>query len=229
MFRFNSSRTHLRDLNAAVAATVPTGALILDAGAGSGPYRDLFNHTRYESADFVQVDKEYGQITYVCDLSDIPVEDERFDFILFNQVLEHLPEPKDSLKELHRILKKGGRILYTGPFFYEEHEQPYDYFRYTQFSLRYLFSQAGLQIERLEWLEGYYGTLGYQLETAAKALPLSPRHYGGGLVAYAVLPAIGALKVAFVSLSLLFQRLDVRHKFIEAGYPKNYVVLAKRA
>ena len=58
-------------------------------------------------ADFEKVDKEYAQSTYVCDLASIPVEDERFDAVVFNQVLEHLPEPKRVLAELNRVLKKG--------------------------------------------------------------------------------------------------------------------------
>ena len=62
-------------------------------------------------------------------------------------------------------------MIYSGPLFYEEHEQPYDFYRYTQFGLRYLFSSAGFIIERLAWLEGYLGTVGYQLNTMARYLP----------------------------------------------------------
>lgn len=46
----------------------------------------------------------------------------------------------------------------AAPLFYEEHEQPYDFFRYTQFAHWLLFSQAGFQVERVEWLEGFFGT-----------------------------------------------------------------------
>src|SRR5262249_19275147 len=110
-------------------------------------------HAQYESADFKKLKKDYPATTYTCDLKDIPVEDCRFDYIVFNQVMEHLPEPLVVLTELHRILKCGGKMIYTGPLFYEEHEQPFDFYRYTQYGLRYLFSMAGFVIERLDWLE----------------------------------------------------------------------------
>jgi SAM-dependent methyltransferase len=117
-----------RKLNQAVAAEIPAGANVLDAGAGYCPYKPFLSHTNYESTDVQQ----RGDITYVCDICSIPVNDGRYDFILFNQCRRALP--KAALRELARVLKKGGRILYTGPLFYEEHEQPYDFYRYTHFA-----------------------------------------------------------------------------------------------
>lgn len=120
-FEFNSSRHRLWLENEAFASSVPAGSLVLDAGSGDAPYKPLFKHARYESADFEKVDKRYAPPTYVCDLKSIPVEDCRFDFIIFNQVMEHLPEPRLVLAELFRVLKPDGRMIYTGPLFYEEH------------------------------------------------------------------------------------------------------------
>jgi SAM-dependent methyltransferase len=131
---FNSSRFRLFQENKIFADSIPPGSIVLDAGAGNQPYRNLLMHTQYESADFEKVDKSYARSTYVCDLKKIPTENNRFDFILFNQVMEHLPEPTLVLKELNRVLKHNGKIIYTGPLFYEEHEIPYYFFRYTQFS-----------------------------------------------------------------------------------------------
>jgi SAM-dependent methyltransferase len=216
----NSSRHYLAQLNQAVAAEIPAGANVLDAGAGHCPYKPFLSHTNYESTDVQQ----RGDITYVCDICSIPVNDGRYDFILFNQCRRALP--KAALRELARVLKKGGRILYTGPLFYEEHEQPYDFYRYTQFALRYLFAEAGFQIERLRWLEGYAGTVAYQLRGAALNLPLSPKHYGGGVAGFASVPILLIAKVAFTFLSALLCRLDMRHRFTDAGYPKNYYVIA---
>ena len=225
---FNSSRERLWQENAAFAATISPGALVLDAGAGTSPYKSLFAHARYESADFEQVNKAYAQQTYTCDLSTIPVENNRFDAVIFNQVMEHLPEPAKVLRELHRTLKSGGRLMYSGPLFYEEHEKPYDFYRYTQFGVRYLFTQAGLEIERLDWLEGYFGTLGYQWGTAAQALPRRPRAYGGGVVG--VFAASGGLllRPVLAGLSVAMHQLEMRHKLTTVGYPKNYIVVARK-
>jgi len=227
-FAINSSRVHLLDYNREFAAQVPAGALVLDAGAGKSPYRDLFAHARYESADFEQVDKKYAPSTYVCDLTSIPVESERFDCVVFNQVLEHLPEPKAVLLELNRVLKSGGKILCTTPLFYEEHEIPYDFYRYTQFAHRHLFREAGFRIDRLEWMEGYFGTVAYQLDTAARYLPSRPHAIAPGARGYVLAPVVAALKLIFALAAIAFYRLDIKAPIKTTGFPKNYVVIATK-
>lgn len=228
LFGFNSSRHRLWQENAAFAAQIPPGAFVLDAGAGEAPYKNLFRHAQYESADFEKIEKMYSSTTYVCDLKSIPVEDARFDFIIFNQVMEHLPEPKLVLNELHRVLKRGGKMIYTGPLFYEEHEQPFDFYRYTQFGLRHLFSTSEFSILRLDWLEGYFGTIGYQLGGMARHLPWKPRQIRAGIAGYSLAPALALLKFGFATLSVFFHRLETRVKYTSAGYPKNYVVIATK-
>jgi SAM-dependent methyltransferase len=225
----NSSRVHLTRYNEMFAAMVPAGALVLDAGSGSQPYRHLFDHARYESADFEMADKGYAPSTYVCDLTKIPVENERFDFVVFNQVLEHLPEPKCVLVELSRVLKRGGKIICTAPLAYEEHEVPYDFYRYTQFAHRYLFEQTAFRIDKLEWMEGYFGTVAYQLDTAARYLPMRPREIAPGILGYVLSPVMLALKAFFAMTALVFYRVDVRAPFKQRGYPKNYVIIATKS
>jgi SAM-dependent methyltransferase len=221
----NSSRTWLARENERFARTINPGAVVLDAGAGSQPYRKYFAHCTYEAADFELVDKHYARSTYVCDLSAIPVENARFDAVVFNQVMEHLPDPARTLSELCRVMKPGGRIACTAPLFYEEHEQPYDFFRYTQFAWRKLMNEAGFEIERLDWMEGYMGTVAYQLETASKYLPKRPLPGSEGALA---VPLMLTLRVAFRVLASLFYRWDEIHRHTASGYPKNYICIARK-
>lgn len=225
---FNSSRYRLWQENEAFASLIPNGALVLDAGSGEAPYKSLFQHAKYESADFEKVNKQYAESTYVCDLQNIPVEDCRFDFIIFNQVMEHVPEPKLVLAELNRVLKPGGKMIYTGPLFYEEHEQPYDFYRYTQFGLQYLLNQTGFVIERLDWLEGYFGTVGYQLNCMSRYLPHKPRDIGNGIFGYGLAPIMLMLKIGFAFCSIFFHRFETRNKFKIKGYPKNYIAIVTK-
>lgn len=229
MLDFNSSRHRLLLENKYFADIVPNDALVLDAGSGDAPYKSLFKHAKYESADFEQVNhKCYASSTYVCDLQRIPVSDSRYDFIIFNQVMEHLPEPKLVLSELYRVLKPGGKMICTGPLFYEEHESPYDFYRYTQFGLRYLLSSTGFEIERVDWLEGYFGTVGYQLKTMSRYLPHMPRDLARGLAGYGLAPIMLLLKVVFAAFSVLFHKLEIHTKFEARGYPKNYVAIVRK-
>jgi SAM-dependent methyltransferase len=224
---FNSSRVHLERYNREFSLTMSPGERVLDAGAGEAPYRPFFAHLQYESADFEKVDKPYAQSTYVCDLCErIPVEDGRFNYVVFNQTLEHLKEPARALQELHRVLKPGGRILCTVPFFFEEHEQPFDFFRYTQFAHRYLFTRAGFEVERVEWLEGFFGTCAYMFHVIYRCLPWTVRGSFG--IALLATPLLVVTKTASVLASATFHRLDLKCKVTGAGFPKNYVVLARR-
>lgn len=224
----NSSRTWLRRANASFAADILPGALVLDAGAGEQPYKNLLAHCRYEAADFEKIEKPYAKSTYVCDLGSIPVEDNRFDAILFNQVMEHLSAPATVLRELYRVLKPGGRMICSAPLVYEEHEAPHDYFRYTQFAWRHLMRDAGFRIEKLEWLEGYFGTMAYQLEAAYKYMPVRPKNIAPGLVGWLSFPVVATARLFFFALAGLFHRLDERNKVTDRGFPKNYIAIVTK-
>ncbi|MGL1888293.1 MAG: class I SAM-dependent methyltransferase [Reichenbachiella sp.] len=229
LLNFNSSRVRLYEANKRFASTVPESALVLDAGAGEQTYKHLFDHAQYEAADFEKVDKPYAKSTYVCDLSQMPVEDNRFDFIVFNQVMEHLPEPAKVLNELNRVLKPGGKMIYSGPLFYEEHEVPYDYYRYTQFGLKHLFSKTGFELEQLEWGEGYFGTVAYQLNRMGRYIPFKPKDLNGGVLGLILCPFMLAFKVCSLMSSILFHRLELSIKFTSKGYPKNYIGILGKA
>ena len=213
---------------AAFAERLPIGALVLDAGAGHQPYRHHFAHCRYESADFEAIRKPYAQSTFVCDLAHLPVEDERYDALVFSQVMEHLPDPLTVLNELYRVLKPGGRMFYSGPFWFEEHEKPYDFYRYTSFALRHLFEKSAFQIEDLRWLEGYLGTVTKQLRSMTKALPTSLRAYGGGAAGVSILVMALAFRQFARLLAHGFAYADRQTRHTETGYPINYLAILRR-
>jgi SAM-dependent methyltransferase len=225
----NSSRTYLHRFLARAGQAVAPGERVLDAGAGRAPYRDLFAHASYETADFLAVKgKKYAQPDYVCDLARIPVEDGRFDHVLLTQVLEHLPDPAIVLAELHRVLKQDGTLWLTAPLFYAEHEKPYDFFRYTQFGLRHLLAGAGFTVREVAWMEGYLGTLSYQARVMSRALPASRADYGGGAKGLALALGAKAARRGGAHAAQGLAALDLRYKFVGKGLPKNYQVIATR-
>jgi SAM-dependent methyltransferase len=226
--RTNPSRLRLDAFIRSAAASLPAGARVLDAGAGDCRYRGHFDLARYESADFLQVDKHYAQVDYVCRLESIPVEAQRYELVLLTQVMEHLPEPLAVLTELHRVLKPGGTLWLTAPLFYPEHEAPYDFYRYTQFAYRHLLGEAGFHIERLEWLDGYFATASFQLDRAATWLPRRPSAFGRGRTALATAAAVTLTRPALKALSHALSRAELRRKHTASGHPKNYAVVARR-
>jgi hypothetical protein len=222
----NASRVHLDEFLRDVGASLPAGTRVLDAGAGEAPYRGHFAHTEYRTADFCEVDKAYVPMDYVCDLTDIPVDAGSFDAVILTQVLEHLPEPQRVLREIRRVLAPGGKVFLTAPLFYAEHEQPYDFYRYTQFGFRHQLTSAGFEVDDISWLEGYGGTVSYQLRQAVVNLPQRSQHYGGGLLGAATSAAVAILKVPMLGLATLLAAADIRHKYVGSGQCKNYSVIA---
>lgn len=225
----NTSRVWLDREMADFGRGLGEGAMVLDAGAGEQPYRHHFGHCVYEAADFQAVKKDYAESTYVCDLARIPVQDGRFDAVIFSQVMEHLPEPGAVLAELNRVLKPGGVLFYSGPLWFEEHEKPYDFYRYTRFALHHLFERAGFTLEEPRWLEGYLGTVTKQLRQMKKMLPLSPRAYGGGLASLPILAMALAFRPLAAVLAYGFAHADRRFRYTAKGYPINYVAIARKA
>jgi SAM-dependent methyltransferase len=226
----NSSRTYLHRFLERAGEAIEPGRRVLDAGAGDAPYRKLFSHAEYETADFLAVKgKKYREPDYVCDLAKIPVEDERFDHVLLTQVLEHLPEPATVLAELNRVLKPGGTLWLTAPLFYAEHERPYDFYRYTRYGLAHLLESAGFAVREVEWMEGYLGTLSYQAKLLSRSLPASRADYGGGLRGVALACGAKLSKRAARHAANGLASLDLRYKFVDKGLPKNYQVVAAKA
>ncbi|HVR19555.1 MAG TPA: class I SAM-dependent methyltransferase [Polyangiaceae bacterium] len=107
-----------------------------------------------------------------CDLNEpLPFADASFDTAILSDVLEHVHAPAELLREIRRILAPGGRLLLNVPFLYWLHEQPYDYFRYTEHALRMLVERAGLLVVELQGLGGAPHVLA---DVAGKHLQLLP-------------------------------------------------------
>jgi predicted SAM-dependent methyltransferase len=54
-----------------------------------------------------------------ADITNLPFEDNSFDTILCNHVLEHIPDDKKAMEELYRILRPGGMAILQIPQDYE--------------------------------------------------------------------------------------------------------------
>ena len=137
-----------RNLMRAMRDTAPRlGGALLDVGCGTQPYRALFRADRYVGLD---IDNAAVRARGVADLfydgGAFPVADAQFDSILCNQVLEHVFNPDPFVAEIARALRPGGHLLLTVPFVWDEHEQPFDYARYSSFGLAALLKRHGFEI-----------------------------------------------------------------------------------
>lgn len=130
---------------------------LLDVGAGrSRRYQsECVNVTSYKTMDH---DGEWKP-DIVGSAEAIPLPDASVDSILCTQVFEHLPHPHVAIRELFRVLRPGGRCLFSVPQMNELHEMPNDFFRYTNEGLRVLFTDAGFVIEDMDARGKYFSTM----------------------------------------------------------------------
>lgn len=120
---------------------------VLDVGCGSKPYRGMIPAADYVGMeiDTPRTRESFAADVYYDGLS-FPVEDSSFDGVLCSQVFEHVFTPARFMAEIHRVLKPGGVLVLAVPFAWDEHEQPYDYARYSSFGLRAVLEQAGFEV-----------------------------------------------------------------------------------
>lgn len=134
---------------------------ILNAGAGN---RDL---SPYLKGEVINQDIPEGlhnaNIHVYSPLDRIPFEDNHFDGIICNAVLEHVKDPDAVLHEFHRVLKSGGLLYLCIPFMQPEHLDPTDFQRYTKDGLRTLVEKHGFTVERIGGVHSVYHTLAWIL------------------------------------------------------------------
>jgi SAM-dependent methyltransferase len=155
----------IEDALARFALDLPPGSLVLDAGAGESRYRSVLSGHRYIGVDLAVGDAawNYSSLDATADLNALPFATGAFDAALNIVTLEHLTDPGLALAEIARVLKTGGRLFLAAPLEWEEHQQPHDYFRYTQYGLRLLLTRAGFEVEEMTPAGGYFRLLSRRL------------------------------------------------------------------
>ena len=128
------------------------GGRVLDVGAGSlSRYKDLFNFDEY-----VKMDIEPGEgINIVGRAEDIPTPDNSFDSIVCTQVLGDVYKIHKAFREFYRVLRPEGTLLITESLFDPLHDEPNDFWRFTEHSMRRLAIEAGFKVKVLERRGGY--------------------------------------------------------------------------
>lgn len=173
------------------AASNYASGILADIGCGQKPYQSIFAPytSQYIGIDLAEYEGVTSKVDVVGSAYDTKLQDSSCDVVLCTEVLEHLEEPLSAIKEMNRILKHKGIVIVTAPFFWHVHEAPRDFYRYSEYGLRYLFEQAGFEVVEIRPLTGYITTLvqlsmcflmrfqaGYILRTARRFLNCVLQH-----------------------------------------------------
>jgi SAM-dependent methyltransferase len=122
---------------------------VLDFGCGAKPYAQYFTHTdEYIGLDIEKSGHahEYEQIDVYYDGKIIPFEENHFDAVFSSEVFEHVFNLEEILPEIRRVLKPGGKLLFTCPFAWPEHEVPYDFARYSSYGIKDIIERNGFKV-----------------------------------------------------------------------------------
>lgn len=95
---------------------VPSGnkKVALDIGCRDGYWSDILKQKGFRVKS-IDIEPHYkGAITHDVEKG-LPFKDETFDLVWCTEVLEHLHNPEFLIKEINRIIKKGGVSLVTTP------------------------------------------------------------------------------------------------------------------
>ena len=76
---------------------------------------------------------------FIADAHDIPLPDASVEGVWIQAVLEHVIQPERVVAEIHRVLKPGGLVYAEIPFMQTVHEEAYDFTRFSDTGIRWLF------------------------------------------------------------------------------------------
>ena len=144
---------------------VPRDARILDVGCGSGKLLHRMAAMGFNNLwgvdPFVRKDLDEGPLTFIrkCRIQDL--RDEAYDLIMFHHSLEHVTEPKDTLRSVVQLLTPRGRCLVRLPIVtyawqryqtnWVQLDPPRHVWLPTEDAMRQLALSVGLRVDIVEY------------------------------------------------------------------------------
>jgi SAM-dependent methyltransferase len=118
------------------------GGLRIDEKRNNRGKQNNFVDEYLPKVKYVVLDKvaDYGP-DIVGDIHNLPLADESVDAVICMNVLEHVEEPHKAMKEIYRVLKKGGYAYFDTPFifFYHPMNGYYkDFYRFSRDAWEYM-------------------------------------------------------------------------------------------
>lgn len=186
---------------------------VLDVGGKKDNKRGKFRPPLQDVYDweYLNIDPN-TRPDYCCGADCIPVEDNVFDIILLTEVLEHLENPLNSLEEVKRVLKEGGKIIVTIPFMYPLHADPYDFQRWTSIKLRLELSKLGFKKIMIEPMGSTFAVIYDIVYSSLTLASKKPQRFRNRFIRKFILPLFSKFFL------VLDRKYMYKSKHITTGY-----------
>ena len=106
--------------------------LIGDTKSGEGSTKDII--TSMLPCGTTVLAPDYPEV----DIQKMPYDDDSFDYVIADLVLEHVRNPWLGVEEVRRVLKPGGITILTSALMVPIHGEPHDYWRFTFYGMEVL-------------------------------------------------------------------------------------------
>ena len=185
------------------------------SGVREGIYQPLFDGAqRYEAIDFWE-DRYIADGITLENSYTLPYADGEFDVLLTTKIImEHVTEPKETIRDMLRVVRPGGHAYVLFSFFRGIHQRPHDYFRFSEYAIKHVVESVGGEIAYIKPTNSDF----------VSAVDLAAQ--------YPLIGIVHRLRMPFVTLIRRFllplaYRIDPL--MINAGkYPRHYVCKIKK-
>lgn len=139
--------------------------VVLDIGCRDKPFYSIFKErvNRYIGIDIDFNTKWRDKIDCLADGRNLPFRKNSLDNVISSYALGDNEEPQELMAEISRVLKKDGYLFLMESQWWPLHDEPFDYWRFTKYSLRYLAERHSLKVIKIEPIGGIYLSLGIHL------------------------------------------------------------------
>jgi SAM-dependent methyltransferase len=227
---FNLRRDVRRTLEDCMGRLLQASDTIYDVGCGAKPFQHFLARVARAHVGIDMDDGFYGSgaVDIIGVADRLPVRDGVADAVLSSQVIEHLPDPDEALREARRILKPNGLLFISFPLLFPLHAAPYDFFRYTEHGFEAMCKRHGFEVVERHVMGGFWYAAAILSECYLSPLnrPVLRRLHIGTLVSLPLHGVFWLLHKAEAGTYALIGK-DVAN--LRRGWAVNYVYVARRS
>lgn len=194
---------------------------VLDIGCGRKTILDhLSEGIDYIACDYYSTSTNWyhSPPDLYADAHQLPLKSDSIDCVLLLDVIEHLEDPQQALRQSFDALKQNGKVIISIPFAYPIHDAPRDFQRLTCFGLQHQLNNAGFTETLIQETSDDFESTGLLLNILlAKQgeAALRKNTLFGLLLSPLLLTCMLVINIAFVSASKLIKN---KQQLMPSGY-----------